>query len=176
MAIISTRDTHIFERDIADHYVEPSWVSSRLFDVEQFDGPILDPCCGWGRILQAADQAGYTVMGSDIVDRGCGVDGFRVEDFLCANHTEWLAQAGAIVTNPPFDRIEDCAAKALALMNLPDSRIAKVAFVFPVRRLPAAHWLRATPLRRIWFLTPRPSMPTSGTAARLVAAPRISRG
>jgi hypothetical protein len=34
---------------------------------------------------------------------------------------------------------------------------AKVAMIFPVARLNAAHWLRATPLRRVWLLTPRPS-------------------
>jgi hypothetical protein len=45
------RSSHIFERDEHDHYVEPEWVSERLFDVEQLQGPILDPACGWFRIL-----------------------------------------------------------------------------------------------------------------------------
>ena len=31
--------------------------------------------------------------------------------------------------------------------------------IFPVARLNAARWLQDTPLRRIWLLTPRPSMP-----------------
>ena len=35
----------------------------------------------------------------------------------------------------------------------------KVAVIFPTARLNAAHWIRETPLRRVWLLTPRPSMP-----------------
>jgi hypothetical protein len=31
------RDTHIFVRDPEDFYLEPSWCSERLFDVEPFD-------------------------------------------------------------------------------------------------------------------------------------------
>jgi hypothetical protein len=35
----------------------------------------------------------------------------------------------------------------------------KVAIIFPIARLPAAHWIQSTPLRRVWLLSPRPSMP-----------------
>ena len=35
----------------------------------------------------------------------------------------------------------------------------KVAVIFPVARLNAAHWLTDAPLRRIWLMTPRPPMP-----------------
>jgi hypothetical protein len=30
---------------------------------------VLDPGCGWGRILRAIKDAGYTAIGGDIVDR-----------------------------------------------------------------------------------------------------------
>ena len=56
------RHAHIFPRAARGHYVEPAWPSTRLFEVEDF-GPassvILDPGCGWGRILRAAADAGY---------------------------------------------------------------------------------------------------------------------
>ena len=45
-------------------------------------------------------------------------------------------------------------------------RQGKVAIIFPVARLNAAHWLKGTPLRRIWLLTPRPSTPPG----RVIAA------
>jgi hypothetical protein len=35
----------------------------------------------------------------------------------------------------------------------------KVAAIFPTARLNAARWLEGHPLRHIWLLTPRPSMP-----------------
>jgi hypothetical protein len=141
------RRSHIFEREGADHYVEPSWVSVRLFEVERFHGTVFDPACGWGRILESAKAAGYVTFGSDLVNRGHG----RTADFLLDPLP--LLPPFSIITNPPFDLIEAFAKRALA------SQARKVAMVCPVRRLPAARWLQQTPLRAIYFLTPRPSMP-----------------
>ena len=141
------RRSHIFEREEADHYVEPPWVSARLFEVERFPGTVLDPACGWGRILESAKAAGYATFGSDLIDRGYGC----MADFLLDPLP--LSPPFSIVTNPPFDRMEEFAKRALA------SQAQKVAVVCPVRRLPAARWLQQTPLRTIYFLTPRPSMP-----------------
>jgi hypothetical protein len=56
------------------------------------------------------------------------------------------------VTNPPFNIAGQFVLHALG-------RAAKVAIIFPVARLKAAHWMRGTPLRRVWLMTPRPSMP-----------------
>jgi hypothetical protein len=56
-----------FARDTGDHYPEPQWCSSRLFEVEDFgahQARILDPAAGWGRIPRAAAAAGYTAIAS----------------------------------------------------------------------------------------------------------------
>ena len=42
----------------------------------------------------------------------------------------------------------------------------EVAMICLTRRLNAAHWLQALPLRRIWLLTPRPSMPPGSVILR----------
>jgi hypothetical protein len=64
-------NSHIWQREQTEHYVEPEWCSRRLFAVEKFDGMIADPCCGFGRIPDAAKAAGhYPVRARDIVDRG----------------------------------------------------------------------------------------------------------
>lgn len=135
------------------HYVEPNWVPKRLFEVEPFEGDILDPCAGFGRMVVAARVAGYKAQGADIVDRGFGY--LTICDFLKSD-----IRADNIVMNPPFDQGEDFAFKALRLAA------RKVAMIYPTRRLNAAgDWLRNTPLLRIWYLTPRPSM-TPGHVAR----------
>jgi hypothetical protein len=147
------RHSHIFERHSRDHYVEPAWTSERLFSVENFEGPILDPCCGWGTILTTAHNAGYEVIGSDIVDR-------RPPEFSFEFHQQNIfdlsarRHAGSVVCNPPFDQIFDVTYRCIELAR------RKVALVCPVRRLNAARWLQDLPLRRIWLLTPRPSMPS----------------
>jgi hypothetical protein len=141
------RRSHIFPRDSDDFYCEPSWVSERLFAVETFDGLIWDPACGLGTIPRAASAAGLSIFGSDIIDHGYGVR----QDFLKA--TAPTTDVFNVVTNPPFVRTREFVENALTL------GAAKVAIIFPVRRLNAARWLLKMSLARVWLLTPRPSMP-----------------
>lgn len=157
------RKSHIFEREQYDHYCEPHWVDERLFDVEDFGAPgsiILDPCCGWCRIPDAAVKAGYRAIASDVVDR-LGEergDNFRQLDILKIQTDatyNWWRSASSIISNPPFDDIDKVALRCCALAS------HKVALVCPIRRLPAAHsWLTKLPLSKVWILTPRPSMPS----------------
>lgn len=156
------RKSHIFERDERDHYVEPQWVNDRLFAVEDFgSNGILDPCAGWGRIPDAALKAGYKTIASDVVDRGVSkLHEFRKLDITALYDEvtyEWWRQADSIVTNPPFDQIENVARRCCALAA------HKVALICPLRRLPAArNWMTSlrAPLSKVWILTPRPSMPS----------------
>jgi len=152
------RESHIFEKEARGHYVEPDWTSRRLFQVEKFTGPINDPACGWGTILHEARAAGFDVVGSDIVNRRRHqLDGrFIRRDFLESNDTI----DGSVVCNPPFDHVE--AFCELSLLR----GASKVAMIMLTRRLNAAHWLRDLPLRRVWLLTPRPSMPTGAHIIR----------
>jgi hypothetical protein len=157
------RDAHIFEKAADGFYVEPAWCSERLFEVETFAPMIFDPACGWGTILRSAKAAGYDVVGGDIVDRKqkkpsrdflfTKKDFFRVKN--PREHQVKHLQSGrnvSIITNPPFDHVQEFCEHALSLVD-------KVAMIMLLRRLNAAHWLRKLPLKTIYLLTPRPSMP-----------------
>jgi hypothetical protein len=153
--IMRKRDSHIFAKAKNGWYVEPSWCSERLFEEEKFPGTIWDPAVGWGTITLAAHLAGYRVLGSDIVDRKRHKlgRGFFKYDFL--NGVEKIAlPLFSVVTNPPFDHVEEFAYRAFEKLGA-----QKVAMIMLVRRLNAAHWLCGLPLKKIWLLTPRPSMP-----------------
>lgn len=143
-------DAHVWEREANEHYVEPEWCSARLFEEERFPGQVWDPCCGFGRIPDAARAAGYFVFASDIIDRGYDALS-ECSDFLCCNDHQ---ASESIVCNPPFNIAAKFALHALSLGNT-----HKIAMVFPTARLNAAHWFQGTPLRRVWLMTPRPSMP-----------------
>jgi hypothetical protein len=147
------RRTHIFEKAKHGHYVEPSWVSERLFEVERFAPLIYDPACGWGTITKAAINAGYMAQGSDIVDRKRHHLGgaFVKNDFL-RDGRAFTFREFSIVCNPPFDHVEEFCRMACAVAT-------KVAMICLTRRLNAAHWLRELPLEKVYLLTPRPSMP-----------------
>lgn len=141
---------HSWQRAEYDWYVEPIWTSARLFEEEKFEGDVLDPCCGCGRIVRAARDAGLIAGGSDIKARGYGGGGV---DFRS------VVRAGNIVSNPPFNNIEEFTRHACSISS------GKVAVMFPTRRLNSAGvWLQQLPLYRVWFITPRPSMPPGGVA------------
>jgi hypothetical protein len=141
---------HLWARDPLDYYTEPSWISERLFAVEKFEGDIVDPACGSGRIVRAARAAGLHSFGTDIKKRceECLV----VRDFL----GETGARYDNIVSNPPFKHAE-------AFIDLALKRTErKVAMILPAKFMSGdkrSRWLETTPLRRVLHITPRPSMP-----------------
>jgi len=138
---------HVWTKDPHGFYIEPEWCSRRLFEVERFDGVIKDPACGIGRITDAARTAGYSVIATDLVDRGYPqFDG--VEDFLRSER-----RVDNIVCNPPYHICRAFAEHALKLAR------RKVAMIWLARRLNAARWLANTPLTRVYLMSPRPSMP-----------------
>jgi hypothetical protein len=139
---------HSWPRQADEWYVERPWVSRRLFDVEDFnrDLVLLDWMCGIGVTADAGKAAGYVVVTADVVNRG--YPECRIQDFR-----ERGSVPPSVVCNPPFPLAQETVRHALKL------GARKVAIVFPVARLNAARWLQDLPLRRIWLLTPRPSMP-----------------
>jgi hypothetical protein len=158
------KQSHIFEKEEHQHYVEPFWCSQRLFDIESIPGDVVhDPCCGWGRVVKAAVDAGYRAFGSDIVDRSKDshaetVPGaeFFVHDFLgepSARIKSIARKPYTIVGNPPFNMMEEFVERALSL------GAKKVCFIWRLTRLPAARYMQEFPLARIHLLNPRPSMP-----------------
>jgi hypothetical protein len=143
-----TLDAHIWVREENEHYVEPEWCSRRLFEEEAFEGGIYDPCCGFGTIVISVLKHGLKGYGSDLIDRGW--DSTRTPHDFMSGHDELHDN---IVCNPPFNIADKFALHALKLSR------RKVALIFPVARLNAAHWLKGLPLRRTWLMTPRLSMP-----------------
>lgn len=152
------KESSLWAREAHDWYVEPEWCSARLFEEERFDGAIHDPACGGGNIVKSAFAHGLDATGSDIVARSpfCGLE----QNWLDANDAFLFSN---IVSNPPFklcdDRkagthpfVEKCLAKAER----------KVALLLPANWIQGekrSRWLETSPLRRVWFISPRPSMP-----------------
>jgi hypothetical protein len=154
-------NAHAWQREAQEHYVEPFWCSERLFAEEKFDGGVLDPCCGFGRIVESARKAGLHAVGSDLIERAPGF--MYALDFLDSDYPREIlmprfgGDCPNVVCNPPFKVAEQFALRAIAYAP------GKVAMIFPTARLNAAHWLRETPLARVWLMTPRPSMPPGHT-------------
>lgn len=145
------RQSHLWERQADDWYCEPEWCSERLFAVERFEGTVMDPAAGSGRIVKSALAAGLKAFGDDLVQRTDSSLVTPGRDFL-----ESAARWPNFVSNPPFGIAEKFVTHALALAS------SKVAMLLPANWVQGdkrARWLATTPLRRVWFLAPRPSMP-----------------
>jgi hypothetical protein len=147
------KNTHIFEKEVNLHYVEPEWCSIRLFEAERFSGTIWDPFAGWGRVVKAARAAGYATRATDIVNRSFPLD--TTVDFLTVQHLDLDV---SIVGNPPFD---DVVIKHAIRLNP-----VKMALIWPFARIVAAWpWLATAPLTHVYMLTPRPAMPPASYIA-----------
>lgn len=159
-----------FEPDPHGHYAEESWIARRLFEVERFEGPILDPACGFGRVVEAAAAAGFEAYGSDIEARWQHGPEMAQTDEMRGSymHADFLARdwptadglklgywnPGAIVSNPPYHKAREFIDRALVVAP-------KVAMILPAtfgHGTKPSRWLDSRPLYRVYTISPRPSM------------------
>lgn len=108
------------ERD--DYYATPCSAIEQLLQVESFNGPIWEPACGDGAISRVLQDSGYSVVSTDLIDRGFGEGG---RDFLL----EWCAAAPNVVTNPPFKLGTEFARHALRLVTGKVAMLMKIGFI-----------------------------------------------
>jgi hypothetical protein len=91
----------------------------------------------------------------DIVDRG--FPGSKVRDFLTVQ-----ARYCNFVCNPPFGIAEQFVTHALKLARHTVAMLLPTIWLQGDRR---SRWLETTPLKRVLFITPRPSMPPGAVIA-----------
>lgn len=138
------------ERASNDWYVEPAWCAIDLFRRVEFDGPIYDPCCGIGTIVDAAPAEDHVVLGTDVVRRD---PRFPVRDFFTVGRAGF---GGNIVTNPPYNKAHEMALHALDICRK-GQRICfltQLKFLASQKRFPL--WEQ---VERVIIYSKRPSMP-----------------
>lgn len=133
------------DREKDDFYPTPPNGTRALLAVEKFDGAIWEPACGEGDMSRVLEDAGYSVVSTDLVDRGYGEP--RI-DFLMERHT----LAPNIVTNPPFKMAEEFARKAIDLSTGKVAILARLAWLESKGR---RSFFEGTPLARVWVFAGR---------------------
>ena len=106
------------ERQAEDYYATEPKALDLLMGVEKFNKNIWECAVGSGHLAQKLEEHGYTVFGSDIIDRGYKDTG--IINFLTCTKTF----DGDIVTNPPYKYALEFTQKALDLIPVGN----KVAF------------------------------------------------
>ena len=108
-----------------DFYPTPEWGTEALLQQVQFEGNILEPCCGDGAMSEVLKRHGYDVVSSDKYDRGYG----EVQDFFTVT-----GNYDNIVTNPPFNIAEDILEHALKITSQKVCLLLRTAFLESRRR------------------------------------------
>lgn len=153
-AIAGRSDVDGYARQKDDFYPTPLRAVTSLLNVEKFDGAIWEPACGDGAISEPLEVAGYTVINSDLVDRGVGETGI---DFLM----EWQPRAPNIVTNPPFKLAVPFVRKSLQLYSGKIAMLLKIAFLEGQER---AGLFAESPLARVHVFSQRLAFVPGGTS------------
>lgn len=142
-----------------DWFVEPPAATEFLLAREHFEGPIIDPCCGQGNIVEACRAHGLAAWGSDIKHRP-GTDWWMgIWDFRYLRLGPGLPPN--IVSNPPYGRAK--LTEHFIRHFWGQERLCKLAvftnakFLFSQRR--AAGLFTEMPPARVWPVLPRPSCP-----------------
>lgn len=143
-------------RHSLDWYTEPRWTVDLLLGAETFTGPVLDPACGSGTIVEACRTRGLEAYGSDVANRPFGEGGvdFLLLDAGRANRID--GPIASIICNPPYGLAEQFIRRALTVATDKVAMLLQSKFPYSQRRfaLFAEH-----PPATIYFLSTRPSMP-----------------
>jgi hypothetical protein len=142
--------TNFGQREPNDFYPTPAHATLALLSRERFGRAIWEPACGDGAISKVLQAAGYEVLSSDLIDRGCGA----VLDFLASSR-----KVESIVTNPPFRLAEAFVRKAVASSSYKVAMLLRLTFLEGQSRY---QLFQETPLKTMYVFSKRLSLYRSG--------------
>ena len=123
---------HTNEERGLDHYDTPPEALHTLLRILPLttDLQIWEPCAGKGNLVEVLRRRGFSVVASDIVDRGCP-DCDRADFFdIC----ELPTGCQIILTNPPYQWVEKFVRHALELRPKLLILLLRLAFYESERR------------------------------------------
>ena len=97
------------ERQMNDYYATEPKALELLLEKEKFNPIVWECACGEGHLSKVLSDRGYTVVSTDLVDRGYGTGGV---DFLKVS----AIFDGDIITNPPYKYAQQFVEHALKLV------------------------------------------------------------
>ena len=100
------------ERESNDYYATDPKAVELLLENETFSNKIWEPACGEGHMSEVLRARGYSVLSTDLIDRGYGIGNVDFLQQTCRN-----LQAD-IITNPPYKYAKEFAEKALEIVSI----------------------------------------------------------
>lgn len=134
-----------------DYYPTPPEATHALLGAETFTGTIWEPACGDGAISKILEAQGYSVLSTDLIDRGYGTGG---KDFFTSFDT-----ADNIITNPPYNLAQEFIEHALAQTTGKVAMLCKLQFLEGAKR---KKMFQRVPLARVHVFSKRIKMSRNG--------------
>lgn len=128
----------------AEFYPTPAWATRAMLDQEHFQGTILEPCCGDGALATVLEEAGYSVIASDLYDRGFGSAGIDARTIT--------TPVDNVVTNPPFNIALDVIKTGLKISRRKVAMLLRLAFLESNARYT---FFQNTPPTRVYIFSER---------------------
>lgn len=128
-----------------DYYATPPESTQALLDLEEFEGDVLEPCCGEGHMSEVLKKNGFKVVSTDLIDRGYGegVKDFLKDDFQTYDN---------IITNPPYKYAKEFIEKGLEVTTGKVAMFCKIQLLEGVAR---RKMFKETPLKTVYVFTKR---------------------
>lgn len=139
------------DRPTYDFYPTPPPMTEALLKVETFRGGVWECACGDGAMAKVFEAHGYNVIGTDIEPRGYGT---QVDFFFSA-----ASLAPNIVTNPPYNLLNDFIERAVLLQP---EKIAILAKLNSLETIERSRILEQTKLTRVWVFRARHNIYRNG--------------
>jgi hypothetical protein len=121
--------SHTLAERGADLYETPPCATETLLRVEPLPHWVWEPAAGRGAIVNVLRDRGHAVVASDLIDYGFPLD--FIQDFLAV--TKVPVGVELVITNPPFQVINEFVAHALDLCPRV-IMLARLAFLESERR------------------------------------------
>lgn len=122
-----------FEPKNDDYYASPPEIIDYLLKYETFDSNIWECACGDGALSKRLEHYGYDVKSTDLIYRGYGSE--ESIDFLKQSEPF----NGDIITNPPFNLINEFILKGYELTNNKLAIFGKVQILESIKRFKKIH-------------------------------------
>lgn len=136
------------KRNKNDYYQTPYSMTRQLLEVENFEGKILEPCCGAGAIVKVLRDYDKSVDYCDLNNEFSLTGVFKnFKDFINDDFDRY----DNIITNPPYSLAKEFILKAKQITNNKIAMLLPLNYLHGVTRYNEIYLDRKFPLKAVYI-------------------------
>ena len=135
------------KRNKNDYYQTPYSMTRQLLEVENFEGKILEPCCGAGAIVKVLKDYGKSVDYCDLNNEFSLTRIFKNFKYFINDDFD---RYDNIITNPPYSLANEFILKAKQITNNKMAMLLPLNYLHGVTRYNEIYLDRKFPLKAVY--------------------------